>query len=60
MSDERKRLPESPTEIALETGMCAPGLVEGADLTEAVPGQSGAEALAELPNAGPDDPNDGP
>lgn len=25
-----------------------------------VPGQSGAEGLADLPNAGPDDPRDGP
>lgn len=25
-----------------------------------VPGQSGAEGMADLPNAGPDDPRDGP
>lgn len=29
-------------------------------LDDVVPGQSGAEALADLPNAGPNDPADGP
>lgn len=64
--------PESPTAIAMQTGMDAPGLGEvRGTLEEAlvvpptanldvIPGQSGAEGLADLPNARENDPNDGP
>lgn len=74
--EERNPLPESPTAIAQATGLGAPGLddVRGTleealvvppaprrdDDLKIVPGQSGAEALADLPNAGPEDPWDGP
>lgn len=72
MEEKDKELPASPTAISLATGMAAPGLddVRGTleealvmppgPLTETVPGQSGAEGLAELPNARPEDPWDGP
>jgi hypothetical protein len=80
---ERGELPESPTAIAMATGMGVPGLDltdvrgpleealvfppvraqagrPGAEELGVVPGQSGAEALAELPHAGDEDPWDGP
>ncbi len=77
MPGRRKMAPPlSPAEIALYTGMDAPGLAAGVgrragatlpdrtdDLVsqvEVVPGQSGGEGIDELPNAGPDDPHDGP
>lgn len=91
MQDERNQPPESPTAIAMQTGMGAPGFEVRGPLEEAlmtaqaeadgsvdswgagrrpaatgaagldvVPGQSGAEALADLPNARAEDPWDGP
>ena len=92
MTERQNRPPESPTEIAMQTGMedagwanvrgtleealiFPPGRIGGEGRTGAlhgtpnaaapdeldvIPGQSGAEGLADLPGAGPDDPRDGP
>ncbi len=72
MAEDRKNQPESPTAIAMATGLGVPGLVgmEGtlgeaagfrpAQFLDVVPGQSGAEGAAELPHAGANDPWDGP
>lgn len=61
MAEERKTPPESPTAIAMQTGLGVPGLIgmEGtlgeasgfrpAAFIDVVPGQSGAEGAAELP-----------
>lgn len=60
LDDVRGTLEEAlvlpPTEVANRTP--AGGIAE--DDLDVVPGQSGAEALADLPNAGADDPWDGP
>lgn len=72
MTDKKEALPESPTAIAMATGLGVPGVIgmEGtlgeaagfrpAQFLDVVPGQSGAEGAAELPHSGPDDPWDGP
>ncbi|MFZ5816662.1 MAG: hypothetical protein ACOY93_15435 [Bacillota bacterium] len=64
MAEDRRRAPESPTELGLRFGLPVAGLGEIANLGEigagagglpladglqAAPGQSGAEGLAELP-----------
>lgn len=62
MKERRKAPPESPTAIAMQTGLGVPGLIgmEGtlgeaagfrpAAFLDVVPGQSGAEGVAELPD----------
>lgn len=73
MTEGEKRPPESPTEMAILFGLPAVGLGEMSGLGESgarngllpealevIPGQSGAEGLAELPNAREEDPADGP
>lgn len=72
MPKEKEPPPESPTAIAMATGLGVPGVVgmEGtlgeasgfrpAQFLDVVPGQSGAEGTGELPHSGEEDPWDGP
>ncbi|HLN61692.1 MAG TPA: hypothetical protein VK464_09085 [Symbiobacteriaceae bacterium] len=83
MPEQNEQAPDSPTAIAMATGMGVPGIdltdvrgtleealvfpptratarADAAESLEVVPGQSGAEGLAELPHSGAGDPWDGP
>lgn len=60
MEERPKETQPSPTEIALQNGLPVVGLGDLSALGDVVPGQSGAEGLADLPNARAEDPWDGP
>jgi|GEM_PF-5192128 len=68
MEERRQTPPESPTAIGMQTGMDVPGLedvrgpleeglmvprVEGIEGLDIVPGQSGSEGTAAVPQTGP-------